>query len=608
MATFTNRSKIPTAHANISKQNISSRHQTSGNFFELGVAKCLEMVPNQKIEVRHKVFSRLSPMQAPTMGDASFHNRAFFVPFRCVWPAWNDFINDVPHAYDDNDSVLTPSVPRISNDDFVAMFTDSEFSTEVSGSDKMSVTDFSITDDGSTVLYYNLTPLGKSAMKLFLQLGYRLDVTYNSTEYNSALPLLCLLKIYMDWYYPSQYAYDVEAMELEGLFYRNRYYGDFITSSVLKKIFKLVTRVTYSSDGDIFVSAWDDPNSPNSGASSSIVIPDINNGAYDTGQANIRYNGQASAGMSSNAPIITGTDDSSNNIVSLSQYSLDALKALSDYLKRNQIAGARNVDRYLARFGVRLPDEVLRRSVNLGEYFQGVDFGDVMSMADTDGAQLGNYAGKGISASRNFGQYVCDSNGEYGMFFVLSTIIPRTSYYQGIARHVKHFTRFDFYSEEFDHLGVQAMGANEVYMPQHVEQVYDSKDNFPKLSYNDYVFGFVPRYAEYKVPRDMLTGDYVLNSVNTGLEAWNLFRNLDGMSDSGIAGVVHDIDFIQANDASQFNRIFYDQTDRTDKFKIDHYFGVLSYFPGKSLWDTYEFENEDASKKVEIENGGSKVN
>lgn len=615
MATFTNRSSMPTAVVERSTHNLSSQHLTTSNFFELNIAMYRELVPGQKLDVAHKLFSRLEPMALPTMGDAKFHCRAFFVPYRTIWQGWNDFINDTVHAWDDAESPsLIPRVPVIEMSDFITMFTDPEFSTDVSQGSNLDTwrqTDFSITDDdGGNVFYYNFTPLGRRAYKLFLQMGYRLDTTYNTKLRVSALPLLAFLKVYMDWYYPTQYNYDFRAIELEGLFYRNRYYSDFITSSILIDIFKLVTRVNYSSDGDIFVSAWDEPNAPNVGSVSPVSIRDINSGAFVSGQSTVQFDPSVTNGMESNSPVIRGgLDGNLGSLSSLSQYSLDALKALSDYMKRNQIAGARNIDRYLARFGIKLSSEVLRRSVYLSDYFQSVDFGDVTSLSDTEGASLGSYAGKGLSHNNNgFGQYVCDSNGEYGMFFVLTSIVPKTAYYQGMDRTVQHFTRLDFWSPEFDNLGTQAMGVSEVYLPQHVYKNYDTYDSTPEVDLDSKVFGFVPRYAEYKIARDNMTGDYVLNSKNVGKEGWTLFRNLDSYSSTGLDGIVHSVDFVESTDSQQYDRIFYNVSDNADKFNIAHFFRIKSSFPGSSLWDSYEFKNEEKSKKVEIENGGSKVN
>ena len=102
MASFLDKIKVNTAIDNRNKLDLGCDHITTANFMQYNVAWFKELVPNEKISVSMETFTRLNPMPVPTFGRAKINNRAFFVPFRTIFPAWNDFITDVRHTYANN--------------------------------------------------------------------------------------------------------------------------------------------------------------------------------------------------------------------------------------------------------------------------------------------------------------------------------------------------------------------------------------------------------------------------------------------------------------------------------------------------------------------------
>lgn len=590
------KAKVSTAVSSYSNQILSSQHVTTSNFMELNVAKAIEIVPNQSIDITHRVFSRLEPMPVPTFGNARIHNKAFFVPFRTVMPSWNEFITDSVYVSGVDHSYIPQNVHLISNTTLVQMFITSGRGILVSPTDNP-VADIRVIVNATTVNNFNLLPKGKTVLKLLMSLGYKIDFNLLNTEfYHSALPLLCLLRVYYDWYYPSAYSQDENAIRAQFILDYDDpevEFSDFITPQLLFHLVLDVSKVNYNSD--YFVSAWDNPVSPTAGSYSNETIADIT------------YTGNTSSKVvnQSGTPVITPGGSVPNN--SISQYMIDSLKSLTDYMKRNQLAGARVVDRYLARYGVSLSSAKLKRSQWIGDFAQEIKFGDVTSTADTDGANLGSFAGKGVSYGT--GNYSISTD-EFGIVIIISSIVPEVSFYQGQDRMTMHKTRFDFYTDEFDNQGVQALATREVFVPLDATEAYPAgTTQYSRLNYNDLVFGFVPRYGDYKRGTDLITGDYILKSLNAGKDAWTLFRDVKPFfEENGVAGTKHDIDFVQALDSEQYNRIFYNTSNDADHFNIIHDFNITSRFPGKSLYDTYEFENEDDAKKVVMEVNGVKAN
>ena len=606
MAKYPNRVNVPIALTSRSKQNLSSKHLTTGNFMELSVAKIIPMVPGQSINVNHTTFTRLEAMPAPTFGDALINSRAFFVPFRTIFRPWNDFIEDVTHVSNIGGVGHVTKVHTVKNSVIVNFLISSACAllqktvdSASSVGDNYDIVVFK-RDNANNLKYhcYNFTPYGKRCMKLILQLGYGINTDLTTPEIeHSALPLLALAKVYFDWYYPQAYTQDANALQIQSWFVFDTLTLDpngLFNIDNLKLLFDTVSTVCYSSD--YFVDAWDNPAAPNNGSFTAVTIKDPttsgNNDAVIT-----EDNGTPAAKWSFN----------------LTQFADDALHALTDYMRRHQLAGARVIDRYLARFGIQLPAEKLNRSVYLDSVTTPVDFGEVTSTTDTynevdnTGAQLAAYAGKGVGLQKD--AHYSYSSDEYGYFIVMSSIVPVTSYYQGCDRHTMHLTKLDFWTPEFDNLGVQALSTREVYMPLNVANMRNTLGTSNAVNFNTQVFGFVPRYSEYKRGYDTITGDFRLGSLNTGKDAWNLARDLTPLAKSvGLSGMFHSEDFVRGSDSEQYNRIFYVTDNSVDHFNIEHLFNIESIFPGKSLYDDYEFQDENNARKVAVNIGGQKAN
>lgn len=590
---------MPTAVSARSQHDLSAPHITTADFMQFNVAKCIEMVPDQSLDIEHNYFCRLDALPSPTMGRAVVKNRAYFVPYRTIFPMWNSFINDTPYIGSNGDINQISSVYLVDYADLSFILRSDTYSSAVADGSAYDFKYVVYGNTGTDIAYTsyanrNFTPRGRQIYKLLRSLGYGVDFS-NRPNYTSALPLLALCRVYLDFYYPSQYANDENSSRLDALLRRDTTDpGElYLNRSDLELIFNVVSALTY--DSDYFTSAWDNANAPNDALASNVQIADVDSMTDFTSNAGVDVEYDAS--VNKNAPVINSSD---GTISTITQFALNALRSLSDYMKRNQLAGSRALDRYLARFGVKLPSEKLNRSVKVGEFFQYIYFGDVISTSDTSGAQLGDYAGKGISNDK--GYYRVSSEGEYGMLIIVSTIIPQVDYYQGILRHTKHVSRLDFWTPEFDSLGTQAVGCDELFVPV--------KDDKLPNGYRERIFGFTPRYAEYKIGNAQITGDFVCDSINSGMDSWYLARDMRPYIEQigGMQNLRHNFDFVRSLDSAQYNRIFYNVSDDADHIKVRHDFVIKSSFPGKSLFNTYEFKDEDKSQKVTMPVGGTQSN
>lgn len=627
MASFLDKVKVNAALTERTKLDLGSQHITTADFMQFQPIFIREMSPTEKIDLNVEAFSRANAMPVPTFGRANLKLSAFFIPMRTIFSGWNDFITDSFHVgsggLESVDSVPTVvhsfNIQNLLN----AFIVDGLYSRQVDMSDSDAVLaamvsdsftfnpvpavgnpvpDFMVSNGSANISYY-LTNRGRQAMKIVESLGYKVYYGLdNKTQYYSALPLLASARAYLDWYVPAQYAHS-DAYDYLLSLCRYDILGGSLTldSQALYRILSYMLYVSY--DSDYFVSAFDSPVGPVVGNYSQFSISDVSLVGSDL----LPSSSSASVNNDGNG----GTPKIVRASLGVSQYTIDALKALTDYVTRNRLAGSKAYQRYLARFGKSLPSDKLNQSIYLGTSLQPLQIGDVTSQSDTEGANLGAFAGRGLIYGNNHFEYETD---EYGYFMVFASIVPSVGYPQGVNRVNMHRFKTDFFTPEFEQkLGVQAVSAAELYMPSVVS--YTGRDwsgIFEK------VFGFLPRYAELKTGRDYVTGNFRLNSLNgvygdedvafNAANSWYLMRLFsDEDFEDGADDVVHSLQFVRGLDASQYKRIFYNvSADAPDNFTIIYNFECVAYSPMHSLFDTYEFD--DKGKPVTLDVNGVKVN
>lgn len=578
-------------------QPMRSSHITTMSFMRLQPVYYRHLVPGQSITVDVGQFAKLAPMQVPVFASGARLNlRAFFVPFRTVWPQWNNFITD--SVYHGSSSSAIPDIsPVVSNQDFYHLFMNGvaayyDYPTALMESVSSDMTsDVVIGNDG-----YRFTNLGRQVYKILRSLGYAWNWDEKDTTLYSALPIMSYFRVWFDWYTSSQYMDSTEVRQIAEMFAQSSPGQFTVNYSLLSGIFRFVSYVCY--DGDYFTAGWDNPNSPSSGnGSTDYVINDVSR--FDSQGSSVPLpSGMATSVVSqlaNGSPIIRRENTGS---VYLSQYLDSSLKALTRYIKRQQLSGARSVDRYLTQFGIQLAAEKLNRCYYLGSESIDLKIGEVMQTVNTNASgvsNLGDFGGKGYSDGT--AHFKCDTD-EFGIFFVMASITPTGGYVQGFDRNNLHIKRLDFFTPDFDGLGPQLTAKGELFMP--------NRNGFYAPSAMLGGFSFVPRYAEYKVSRDFLTGDVSLPRYETS-DAWHLHRlfTLDTF-DRDSSNVVHSEWFTRGFDADQYNRIFNYTGDDTDKFTMIFNFVVDSYAPMKSLFDVFEFD--EFGKEITMQQNGTKVN
>lgn len=258
-----------------STRDLSFDHVTTIDFNVVKPVGIFELVPGDHINVSPELWMRTQPMNVPTFGKMDVITRAFFVPLRLAWRHYNDFYRSAPINVGQI-GILSyfDSVPHVSMNDLSMEFlrrfkvysSESSFISYNRGMEDVDGiakrlsfgAQYQASGVGSTLCEFTMrqaaacflfkfNPIGKRIYDLFNSIGYRFQFfvpdghstsTTKGTSDNvydvSLLPLVGWLKLFQDWYCPSEYKYLFSENILDGV-------GTSPDNDFIKKLFDELT-------------------------------------------------------------------------------------------------------------------------------------------------------------------------------------------------------------------------------------------------------------------------------------------------------------------------------------------------------------------------------
>lgn len=571
-----------------SRFDLSRRHITSLNIGQILPICSDELVPNDVFNVNHSVFARVAPMVVPTYGDVQFRTQTVFVPFHQVFEGIDSFIGGQAKY-----KGRTLKMPVITLGELFAFF--QKYSSVVASPSGNDSFDWQYRADGSSTVFYRFSEQGKYYYKVMRCLGYAIPRNINTASSSvwtttdskvtvSALPLLCFAKGYCDW---MQNSYRYNTSELtsvldsiaRGVNVTNVFNNSDgkLTATGIETLLKYVT-VQY--DDNYFTTAWESPNSPLASVGS---IDSINADRSMCVSGNKIYNFNDKSMF-----VPTTVPEYGTAIV---QRTLDYLQAFDSWVRRNNYAGSKDVEQIYSRFGVKIDDFRARYAYMVGDSTTSMSIGDVTatsnSVFDSEEMPIGDYVGKGIV---NGGNGFSFRASDFGMLITYGYLTVRPLYAKGFNRTVMHTQPLDFYTPEFDTLQAQAISLSEL-------RAYEKGGSAQSGQYGE-IFGFCPRFNEYRFARDMVTGDMELMEQ---YQCWHLQRNLElGSQSKAQSSAI--MQMPQTN--SEFNRIFTVTDGLEDKFLIDFKYNVNATRPIKTLSGSLDLGEGDLDMSL----GGTTLN
>ena len=201
------------------------------------------------------------------------------------------------------------------------------------------------------------------------------------------------------------------------------------------------------------------------------------------------------------------------------------------------LSGNRYQDLLKAFYGVTTRDYRL----NLAEYIGGSRYpiytSEVLQTSETQNTPLGDQAGHAIGSGNSFhGSYFVE---ELGCILNLFWINSENVYAQELRRDWRKFSINDYFFPMFEKLGDQELLQEEI--------CYTISPN-ASIGINSRIFGFVPRYSEYKFYNNTIKGGFRGN-----YRYWSQARFF--RLDSNETALTLNSSFIKPNTIT-FNRIF----------------------------------------------------
>lgn len=432
------------------------RHKHSLSHYKLATLEmgklipisAFEVLPGDTIQQATSALVRMSPLLAPVMHPVQVRIHHWYVPYRVLWPQWEDFITGGPDGKD------ATSLPIVNIN--IAR------------------------GKGSLADYFGMVapPSGSYNVIAFPFYAYNLiwNEFYRDQDLETERPLTSPSPANVAWekdYFTSARPWtqkgDDVTIPLGGTAPVLGIGVDFLDPQFSKS--NVSAR---QSDGatSVYANAMENRSGGTSeNPSEKILIERMAAGSYP----NIRVDlSQADAAASVN----------------------DFRKAFA--LQRYQEARARYGSRYteyLRYLGVRSSDARLQRPEYLGGGKQTISFSEVLQTGpDASDEGVAQMKGHGIAAmrSRRYRRFF----EEHGVVLSLVSVRPKTIYTQALHRQWMRRTKEDFWQKELEHIGQQEVWSGEVY-PQ---------DSAAEANYQ--TFGYQDRYAEYRNIPSTVAGDF----------------------------------------------------------------------------------------------------
>lgn len=202
-------------------------------------------------------------------------------------------------------------------------------------------------------------------------------------------------------------------------------------------------------------------------------------------------------------------------------------------LERDARSGTRYIETLKAHWGVTSPDFRLQRPEYLGGGSSDINVSPLAqqsaSTTPTDDNTLGQMAGIGTS---NGTTGFTKSFVEHGVILCLASVSGDITYSQGRERYFDKRTRYDMMYPVLTGIGEQSILSKEIFYSNSAD--------------DDLVFGYIPRYEEFRFLNSKVTGLFRPTATNS-LAAWTLTEQFSSRPELGNT-------FIQSNLIPQLDR------------------------------------------------------
>lgn len=599
---------VPIADHGVHSHPFNYPYVGSGRFMEVFPTYYEPLKKGESSIAKGGFYSLLLPLAQSAFFTGRYHFKGVFVPYTYVFRPWYEFQESKKYHNSAGDDVRYSQAPNCGHDTLTKRFIHlaNGLVTLVSNPSTSPYNyDISVTDGTANYTYYKLTSKGARVLKVLNGLGIAPLWVINTKEPCLLINVLCYIKGFLDVYWPGQYV-DTQRFEAlqaaikpEEFDYNNNDAVDAILNAL-----GYCSSMFY--DKSIFDYCWDTPSGPNSGAITPISIKDQTYGAvpsWNDSEAPVITNDKVhspddgNSTSPNNGAFISNPSDYSGGVDGfmgrITQFGLQALTSIANFMRRNQLVGSRLIDMYLAKHGIKLDNIDSKQSFVLGDEFVEIN---VSSIENNSDVHLGELAGKGVANTdpNKPMEFSCDANHD-GVFIIYCSIEPDSDMpVYNDAYNSRIFTN-DFYHGEFDKLGVE--GVRQI-------SAFNSMSGSLNALCQSKLFGFLNRYYGDIQEKPRLTGDFRINTRGAkSLSAYHSLRTFGLDTVLGAQGLYHSLEFVTGqNDMDQYQRIFY-SADQDNLLLYIRWFGENKKHK-LPLGDSYYWSDDEFNKKVKVLNQG----
>jgi len=473
MATGSHFANIPKADIERSKFDRSHGYKTTFDAGKLIPIYLDEVLPGDTFTMNATCFARLATPLKPFMDNLYLDTHFFWVPNRLVWTNWQKFMGEQD---DPDDNPGDYSVPKF---------------------------------------FWNDTPNNEANT-----IGHYFGLTSNNTGTTyevSALPFRAYKLIYNEWYRDenlqpkasNDFGDTTTIFWNQQLVHNRQKRKDYFTSAL-----------PWPQKGDpIFVPLGS--TAPIIGDSTQPSVKALNDGGSIRGLQGVNNDG-GNAGLvgvaggtwSATTPLKWENSGMLADLTQATAMTINDLRTafqIQKLLERNARGGTRYIELVLAHFGVQSPDLRALRPQYIGGGTQMININPIAATANvTDTTIQGDLAGYGTVVQKSGFNF---SATEHGYIMGIASVRQDQTYWQGVERHWKRTTRYDYYWPATAHLGEQSIKGWELCVTG--DPTYDEAD-----------WGFQERHAEYRYKPSRITGKF-RSSDPQSLDFWHLAQDFD---------------------------------------------------------------------------------